>query len=210
MGFSLKKSLVSVTAFMLFWNVAAPSRADSPITSTDFAKAYQDYDIVKKAQQTRTLDLEMAEYLSSNSTPIDIKAALINALSWKFEGKRNALLYRYYLGLSYNQPSENLKPSQLNDDELFALGYLTIMDDYFKPQKALPYLEAAQRRSPKSYTVAMVNALAQAQVALDSDWCQVWQATEKVVNDSTLDQDLRPTAQKIILDYMSLYEESCR
>ncbi len=209
MGFSFKKSVISIAAFTLLWGAAAPSRADSPITSTDFAEAYQDYDIVKKAQKTRTLDLEMAQYLSSGSTPIDIKAALINALSWKFKGKHNAKLYRKYLGLTYNQPTEDLKPSQLNDDELFALGYLTVMDDYFNPKKALPYLAEAKERQPKSYTVAMVHALTEGQIALKSDWCQVWRVAEKVENDETLDQDLRPAAQKIILDYMGLYKDSC-
>lgn len=209
MGFKIKKMAVAIAATALIWNVAPPSRADSPITSTNFADAYQDYDIVKKAQKTGKLDLEMAQYLSSQSTPIDIKAALINALSWKFEGKRNATLYRYYLGLHYDQPAKDLTPDQLTDDELFALGYLTVMDDYFKPQKAMPYLEAALQRQPKSYTVAMVNALTQAQVALDSSWCQVWQVTDKVARDSTLEQDLRPKAKRIILDYMGLYEDSC-
>ena len=209
MGFKLKRTAVAISAATLLWNIAAPSRADSPITSTNFAEAYQSYDIVKRAQQTQVLDLEMAQYLSSRSAPTDIKAALINALSWKFEGQNNATLYRYYLGLTYGQPVADLKPSQLSDDELFALGYLTVMDDYFKPEQALPYLEAALKRNPESYTVAMVNALTQAQVALDSDWCQVWRLTEKVTNDSTLNQDLRPAAQKIIFDYMSLYKKSC-
>ncbi|WP_146242273.1 hypothetical protein [Acaryochloris thomasi] len=210
MGFNFKKILVSISAAALLLNVATPSRADSPITSTNFSEAYQSYDIVKRAKETGTLDLEMAEYLSSPSTPIDIKAALINALSWNIEGKRNAMQYRQYLGLTYNQPMEELRLDQLSDDELFSLGYLTVMDDYFKPEKAQPYLEAAQQRKPKSYTVAMVNALTQAQAALDSDRCQVWRVTEKVVNNSTLDQDLKPAAQKIILDYMRVYEESCR
>jgi hypothetical protein len=210
MGFKCKNAMVALSAITLLWSVAAPSRADSPITSTNFAEAYQDYDIVEKAQKTGTLDLEMARYLSSRSKPIGVKAALINALSWKFEGKRNAKLYRYYLGLIYDQPAEDLVPDQLSDHELFALGYLTVMDDYFNPSKAQPYLDAAQQRQPNSYTVAIINALVQAQVALDSDWCEVWQVTEKVVDDSTLDRDLRPAARKIILDYMSLYEESCR
>ncbi|MGF1601302.1 MAG: hypothetical protein ACFCU8_04655 [Thermosynechococcaceae cyanobacterium] len=210
MGFNLKKSIVSIAAFSLLWGAAAPCRADSPITSTNFSQAYQDYDIIQRAEQTGILDVEMAQYLSSRSTPVDIKAALINALSWKFEGKHNATLYQYYLGLTYNQPIADLKPSQLSNDELFALGYLTVMDDYFKPNKALPYLQEAQQRQPKSYTVAMVTALTKAQVALESDWCQVWRVTEKVVNDSALEQDLRPAAQGIILDYMGAYKQSCR
>lgn len=209
MGFSFKQSVLSAATIVLTWGVALPSRADSPITSTGFAEAYQDYEIVERAQQTRTLDLEMAEYLSSKSAPIDIKAALINALSWKFEGKQNATRYQHYLRLVYDQPTDDLKMDQLSGDELFALGYLTVMDDYFNPKQALPYLEAAQKRKPKSYTVAMIKALTEAQVALRSDWCQVWQVTDKVTKDTTLDQDLRPAAQKIILDYMGLYEDSC-
>jgi hypothetical protein len=45
---------------------------------------------------------------------------------------------------------------------------------------------------------------------LNSDWCEVWKLVEKVLEDKTLKQDLRPEAVKIITDYMSLYKEYCR
>jgi hypothetical protein len=92
------KRALFIAASVLLWGVfASPSRADSPITSTPFSEAYQDYEIVQKAQKAGILDLEMAQYLSSRSAPIDVKAAVINALSWKIEGKQNATLYRYFL-----------------------------------------------------------------------------------------------------------------
>jgi hypothetical protein len=87
--------------------LTAPVWADSPITSTPFSEAYQDYNIVKAAKRSGVLTVEMAEYLSSPSNPVDIKAALINSLSWKFEGKKNALLYRYYLGRSISAPNSS-------------------------------------------------------------------------------------------------------
>jgi hypothetical protein len=208
----MQRSIISaLVVSLLLISTPVPAHADSPITSTPFSEAYlDDYDIVEKARQKGTLDLEMAQYLSSRSTPIDVKAALINALSWKFEGKQNAVFYRYYLGLTYGLTVEQLAPERLSADEQFALGYLTIMDDYFHPQKAIPLLEKAQARQPKSRTVAMITALAKAQAMMQSDWCQVWTLTDAAARNQSLRSDMRPEAQKIILDYMSGYQASCK
>ena len=75
--------------------------SDSPLTSTPFYKAYSEINIIKVARVQGTLNLEMAEYLSSGSVSLDLKAALINALSWDINGKNNSDLYKYYLGLKY-------------------------------------------------------------------------------------------------------------
>jgi hypothetical protein len=211
---TLKPLVLSViwglSTFGMLEGLTAPARADSPITSTPFSEAYQDYNIVKAAKRSGVLTIEMAEYLSSPSNPVDIKAAIINGLSWKFEGKKNALLYRYYLGLKYGSTIEQLTPNFLTPDEVFSLGYLTVMDDYFKPQKALLLLESAQKRKPKSLTIAMVTALTQAQIALNSDWCRVWRLIDGPAQNSKFESDLRPQAKAIILDYMKGYQSSCK
>lgn len=54
--------------------------ADSPITSTDFYRAYTDVSIVKTAKEKGVMDKEIANYLHSSKNPIDVKAAVINAL----------------------------------------------------------------------------------------------------------------------------------
>jgi hypothetical protein len=205
----MKKRLLAVATILLLGLPAAPSLADSPITSTPFADAYQDSEIISKAKQTGVLDLEMAQYLSSRSIPIDIKAAIINALSWKVEGKQNATLYRYFLGLTYGKTIEQLNPKELTSDEVFALGYLTVMDDYFRPEKAVPLLLEAKSRKPSSFTVAMITVLAQTQVVLSSEWCQIWRLTDAVASDRTLKQDMRPEAREIILAYMRQYQAFC-
>ncbi|MBN1898894.1 MAG: hypothetical protein JW827_08965 [Spirochaetes bacterium] len=184
--------------------------ADSPITSTDFYKAYSEIDLVKEAKSSGVMSLKIAEYLSSPSNSIDKKAAVINALSWKFEGKSNAELYSYYLALNQGQLLKNLDIDLLQADEIFCLGYLTVMDDYFHPEKAFLLLEKAKNNLKNSFTASMILALAKAQKAMDSDWCTVWKLTEEVLHNESLDQDLRPEARKIIIDYMSLYESECK
>jgi hypothetical protein len=202
--------LLSFSTLGILGGLTDPARADSPITSTPFSEAYQDFKIVKAAKRSGILTIEMAEYLSSPSNPVDVKAALINGLSWKFEGKQNALLYRYYLGLKYGSSIEQLTPNFLTPDEVFSLGYLTVMDDYFKPEKAILLLESAQKRKPKSLTIAMVTALSQAQIALSSDWCRVWRLIDAPTQNSKFQSDLRPQAKAIILDYMKGYQSSCK
>ena len=54
-------------------------RADSPITSTEFYKAYKEFGMVKAAKASGVLSVSMARYLSNPKNPIGIKAAIINA-----------------------------------------------------------------------------------------------------------------------------------
>jgi len=84
-----------------------------------------------------------------------------------------------------------------------------VMDDYFHPEKALPLLEEAHNMEKDSFAVSIILALAKAQRAFDSDWCEVWKLTEEVLKNKELKQDLRHEATKMIVDYMILYKEYC-
>ncbi|MDO8140375.1 MAG: hypothetical protein Q6358_02655 [Candidatus Brocadiales bacterium] len=186
------------------------SHADSPITATDFYEAYMDVKMVKRAHLEGVMGLEIAEFLSSPENPIDVKAAVINGLSWRFEGKNNAELYAYYLALLYHLSITELDTAFLSADEIFCLGYLTVMDDYFHPEYAIQLLEEAHEKNKDSFTVSIILAIAKAQRAFDSDWCAIWKLTEEVLQNKELTQDLRPEAVKMIVDYMILYKEYCR
>ena len=192
--------LLILAFFVAFW-------ADSPITSTDFAQAYSDVAMVKQADKIRTLDLEIAAYLDDPEVAVDCKAAVINALSWDIDGKHNAELFKYYLALRHQKTLSQLQTEDLTGDELFCLGYLTVMDDYFNPDPALPYLEEARRKNPKSFTVAIITALVQAQKLMDTDWGAVWKVTERVLEDKSLKSDMRSKAKQVIVDYMVLYRD---
>ena len=181
-------------------------RADSPLTSTPFSDAYLDVPIIREAKQAGVMNERFADYLSSPMVPIDRKAALVNALSWRFEGKHNAVIYSDYLTARYPRMARKLP----TPDEMLCLGYLAELDDYFNPRKALPLLEFAREGNTRSFTIAIICALCQAQVALESDWAEVWRATRRVELNRRLVQDLRPEAKRIIFDYMNTYREYAR
>lgn len=205
----MKKKFLLVIILKLLFMFPAVSYADSPITATDFYEAYLDVKMVQRAHLEGVMGIEIAEFLSTPENPIDAKAAVINALSWRFEGKNNAELYTYYLGLLYHMPITELDTDFLSADEIFCLGYLTAMDNYFHPENAIPLLEEAHKLMKDSFTVSIVLALAKAQIAFEMDWCEVWKLIERVLENRALKQDLRPEATKIIVDYMILYKDYC-
>ena len=206
----MKKILLVVLLLNILFSFPATSQADSPITATDFYEAYMDVKMVERAHLEGVMGLEIAEFLTSPENPIDVKAAVINALSWRFDGENNAELYAYYLALLYHVSVTELDTEFLSADEIFCLGYLTAMDDYFHPEKALPILEEAHKVIKESFTVSIILALARGQKVMDYDWCEVWRLTEEVLTNKELRQDLRPEATKMIIDYMVLYKEYCK
>ena len=205
----MKKILQVVFLLNVLFMFSAITHADSPITATGFYEAYMDVKMVERAHLEGVMGLEIAEFLTSPENSIDAKAAVINALSWRFDGKNNAELYACYLALLYHVSLIELDTAFLSADEIFCMGYLMVMDDYFHPEKALPLLEEAHKTMGNSFTVSIILAIVKAQRAFDSDWCEVWKLTEAVLQNKELNQDLRPEAIKLIVDYMILYEEYC-
>ena len=184
--------------------------ADSPLTSTEFYEAYMDVKMVQRTHLQNVLGLEIAEFLSSPENPIDEKAAVINALSWKFEGNNNAEFYMYYLALLYHVPFVQLDTDFLSADEIFCLGYLMAMDNFSHPENALPILEEAYKTLNNSFTVSMIFAIVKSQLFLNMDLCEVWKSVEQVLVNEDLKQDLRPEAKKMIIAYMAGYKEYCQ
>jgi len=179
-------------------------RADSPLTSTTISDAYKDIDMVVKAADKGKVTSEIARFLTSKDNSIDEKAAVINAVGWKFEGTEHA---EQFCKRVYKKPLKDIKLDELDGDALFCIGYLQALDDYFHPEKALPYLEAAQKKNEQSLTVALILALAKAQSIMDSDdHCEMWNIVYRALNDKSLYQDMREGAKKIIRDYMILYK----
>lgn len=205
----MKRKWLLVLMVKLLFVFPISGYADSPITSTNFYEAYLDVKMVERAHVEGVMGVEIAEFLSSPDNPIDVKAAVINALSWKFEGKNNAEFYMYYLSLLYHVPLIELDTDFLSPGEIFCLSYLMVMDNYFYPEDAVPFLEKAHEMLRDSFTVSIVLALAKAQMAFTWDWCETWKVVERVLKDKKLKQDLRPEAVKIIVDYMILYKDYC-
>ena len=101
--------------------------------------------MVERAHLEGVMGLEIAEFRTSPENPIDAKAAVINALSWRFEGKSSAELYAYYLALLYHVSVTELDTEFLSADEVFLHRLFNGMDVHHYRRRALPLLEEAHK-----------------------------------------------------------------
>lgn len=199
-----KKALIGVILIFSML-ISLTVYADSPITSTRFSDTYLDFDIVQKAKNSGVMDNEIAQYLSSPNNPIDVKAAVINALGWNIDGKDNAEKYTNFI---YKKSVEELNVSELNGNDSFCIGYLLALDNYFEPENAIPLLENANKALSKSLTVSLITAVVKSQSALHlGKTYTVWGGIKQVLDNKELNYDMRPGAIKIITDYVQSYSK---
>ena len=184
---------------------ALPAWADSPLTSTNFWTAYKDVPEVATAHDIERLNTKLGYYLLSNAS-IDKKAAVINALSWDFNGRQNAQLFTEILGQKYKTSDPVQINKRMTAEERFCLAYLTSLDDYFHVDAALDLARQARRQLGSSFTVSIVTELIEAQKNF-SGGTPLWNYVAPVLNDKKLKQDLRPAGRKVIFDYMALYKK---
>ena len=181
--------------------------ADSPLTSTNFSKAYKDSEIIQLASKTEgKLTIELMDYLSNNKNPIELKIALINELGWRFYGQNNSTIF-------YNYLKEKSKLEDINEADaniLICYAYLKALDNYFDVEDAIIYAKKAKSKNEKSYTINIICALIEAQKAMDSDWCEVYNLTNNVRINNTLNQDMKKDSISIIFNYMDIYKDNCK
>lgn len=217
--------LTLVTCGVFF---TAPSvRADSPLTSTDFATAYQDVDIVKYALE-KGLDEQVFKALSNPDIPYDVRAAIVNALGWSFplnpeDAKSpNAKAYLNYIASSHGRPLSALTIAELTPEEVFSLGYLLAMDNYsnrtvlaiggmgqVEQANALTLLDAASNKLPDNFSVALIRSLVLAQKEYLFDGCGIYKTVTGVVKDFPGKQNMRSQAVEIVMKYITPHQENC-
>ena len=218
----MSKILRRVASSLLVWSVflSASAKADSPLTSTSFAEAYQDVELVRIASKGLTEDILKA--LSDPDVPDDVRAAIINALGWSVSGQQHARVYLDYIAQSRNQPLSELTIDELTPQETFSLGYLLAMDDYWnlsplggktplEQLDAVTLLQVAVIEDPANFSLALVHSLAQAQLLLDQPqrWCDIYQLVAAVNSDFVGDRQMRLQAVEQVMDYISLYQDYC-
>ena len=191
---------------------APTAKADSPLTSIEFYKAYEDIAIVKMAMESNgQITQPILEFLDNEKNLIDVKMAVINALGWEFEGRQNAQLY--FTFVNKNKPYESIDAFILNarPDQRLCYAYLLALDNYFDVTVSATIANgtANTERTASSYTYNIISAIINAQLAMDYDWCQVYSLTNAVRNNKRLQKDFRMAAIPIIFEYMDLYAEEC-
>ena len=203
--------------------VAPAALADSPLTSTDFAVAYQDVNIVRYASKYG-LDKKVFQALSDPDVPQDVRAAIVNQIGWSNSPQQNAQLYLDYVARSHRTQPSDLTLAMLTPEESMGLGYLLAMDNRFfvatpiggsgevQQADALSFLNTAAAKAPEDFSVALIRSLVQAhqQFAVGpNNWCAVYETVQSVVDDFPDQRNMRPQAVETIMDYIGIYQEYC-
>lgn len=196
--------------------------ADSPLTSTPFHRAYLDVPEVRLAIQHKKLTEPLLEFLLRKESS-DRKAAVINALGWSLRGQSNGLQYVQALARVHRTTVEQLNVKLLSGQELFVLGYLLAMDKYNQLKAPKPgttgvlgfspvaLLHFAAIRVPDDFTILLVYGLVRGQDVMGRSFCQVYMSVQKVLEHIVESKrNLRPSAVKIITNYIGAYRSSCR
>lgn len=185
-----------------------PARADAPLAQIALQPAYADVAAVDRATKNRVLDKDAIDLLHSAETPIDVKVAVVNALGVSFDPSQ--LRADAYTRAVYGKDAKALDKRALRGDELLVVGHLLALDDAMTTTKAAPFLEAAQRKLPTSFTVALVVALArQVNMSTTTQWCGLWRASERVLRDAKLVTDMREGAIDLAFDFLVNFRDSC-
>ena len=196
--------LKSVLLLSLLVGAFTSAYADSPLTSTNIAEFYTEHDIVEYALENQVMDQRILDYLMDDNRPLDVKAAVINALSWtsaldRYQDLLNGLTKKYGTG----------DVTQFSPGDLACLAYLSAMDDYFDVLEEAQWITLAMEKQQESATIRMLYAMIMGQLAMDFDWCAVWEYTRLALQGLPEVRDMKTAAIQNIVDYTILYKSSC-
>lgn len=198
--------------------ISACAFADSPLTSTEFAQAYQENAIVAQAinSENSQITQEQVEFLADSKNDLGVRLALINALGW--QAQNNTIPYLVYIANAYNvQNFEEVESideliNMMSADQRTIFAYLMAMDEPTENiWPAAMVINAALEADPHSTATNMIAALIQAQINLDDaeNWCDVYTAVDEVRQMPDLRPDFKPQAIDLIFEYIDLYKSDC-
>ena len=196
--------------------ISSLSWGDSPLTYTEFHKAYIDEPIVQKAASSKgKISNEMMSYLVSDTNPLDVKLAIINAIGWSNNGpkKSDAFLNfvvktkKYTAGINGNRLAFKWNATA---DELICFSYIRAMEDYFDVIYANEIAQLALQKNPNSLAVHLISGLIKAQGFLLNEWCYAATQFNSIEQNTLLTKDLRKEGEFIICEYMQSIGANCK
>ena len=185
--------------------------ADSPLTSTEFYVAYQDYAIVNKArQQNGVLTEYFLNYIVEHPKDYAINLAIINAIGWDYDvahnndDNSNYTLFETYLKRKFNCNSVEVICQKCDANILMCLAYNKALTYYFDVTEALDIAAIALKKDSKSRILNIIYSLIYAQ---DADWSKRARVVREACFDNILRNDCNQQTIDIVWDYMKSYEE---
>lgn len=206
----MKKFFVAIVAIL---TVALPSFADSPLTSTDFYKAYANESIVQAATKCNgKISKEVMAYLSSDKNPIGVKVAAINALYMCAEEtapRENCDAFVKYLIKNCNFQDENGIIGLGSASVLTSMAYLMALDNFSNVQPAADIIYCAMDKEPDSMCVNMIAGLIVCESFMDNylKWGKIYPIMNSVRSNTSFKQDMSEDALDAIMDYIEIYKD---
>jgi hypothetical protein len=205
----MKKLFLSFLCFCTFQTAFA----DSPLTYTDFYKAYTDVPMVQQALESKgRISVAMLSYLVNDTNPLDVKLAVINAIGWNHKGTINSTTFLNYVVKTKKYKAESISFNwYATSDELICYAYFRAMDNYFDVIYANEIAELALKKNPNSFSVNMIVRLIKAQgLNLLNEDCFGYAQFNTLKTNTQLQLDMRKDAEKYIFEYMNSIGENCK
>ena len=191
--------------------------ADSPLTSTDFYKAYMDVPLVQKALKCKgKINNEMLEYIYEETNPLEIKLAIINAIGWNVKGNKSSKLYFKFVMNKKKYKSDFGGDStafnwNATADELICYAYMKALDNYFDVTDAFEVAGLALKKSPKSFAVNMIYNLIKAQgLTSYREYCTASKMFNTLKNNPNLTTDMKKESMPFVFEYMDYIGKDCK
>ncbi len=203
----MMKKLFTLVTLMAAWTLCW---ADSPLTSTHFADAYSDHPMVQMACEEMQYDIPttLLNFLADKKSPVDVRLAVINKIGWNFDGTTMGQQLGEYLMGRYKVKNEKKLIKKLDAGTLAVYAYARAMSNYFDVTAASEMgHQAVKKNKNKSFSVALISALIDAQDYMDSDWSMIYKVVANVLHDGSLHLDMRQEAIDNIMDYINLYNQ---
>ena len=112
-----------------------------------------------------------------------------------------------YLSKRYKAKTTDKLVKKLDAGTLAVYAYAKAMSDYFDVKEAQELgHKAVKKDKSKSFSVAFITSLIDAQVYLDSDWGMVYKVVNNVLHDGSLHLDMRQDAIDSVMEYINEYK----
>ena len=209
----MKKLLIIITSLFTLNS----SWGDSPLTYTEFHRAYIDVQMVQKARKPKgKISKKTMSYLASDTNPLDVKLAIINAIGWSNNGTKKSEAYlnyvvktkKYTAGINGNPLAFKWNATA---DELICFAYIRAMEDYFDVTYSNEIAQLALQKNPNSLAVNLISGLIKAQgLFLLNEWCYAAKQFNAIEKNTLLVADLRKDGKNIICEYMQSMGANCK
>lgn len=189
--------------------------ADSPLTYTDFYKAYMNVPEVKKALEAKGyISEDLIKYIANDSNKLDVKLAIINAIGWnhKNENSQALLNYLYDVKKYKKEFSKNISLEYYgSSDDQVCYAYLKALENYFDVIGAYNLSVISLKKSPNSFAINMISILIKSQVLVSiNESCYAYAQFSSIKKKSNIQMDMKKESIPYIFEYMDSMGNGCK